>query len=336
MTEVTVLVLYYSRGGRTAALARQAARGVESAGAAALLRTVPPVTAATAANLPAVPADGPPYAELDDLKNADALLLGSPTRFGNMAAPLKHFLDSTSELWLAGHLADKPAGVFTSSSSAHGGQESTLLSMQLPLLHHGMRILTHGNPGALATGGIGTALAPIYVAHARGVVLRVYAGETRPLLQGARLTSWELTQAGVPVTLLADGAAASLMASGHVDMVLVGADRIAANGDVANKIGTLALAVLAHHHRIPFVVAAPRSTIDPRTETGVDIPIEQRAPDEVLAIGGVRVGAEGVAVHNPSFDVTPAALVTHYITDRGIEHAPFRLDVSCVKIPPPA
>ena len=134
MKPTTVLVLYYSRGGRTAALARQAARGVESAGAVARLRTVPPVTAATTASLPPVPADGPPYVELDDLEEADGLLLGSPTRFGNMAAPLKHFLDSTSELWLSGRLADKPAGVFTSSSSAHGGQESTLLSMQLPLL----------------------------------------------------------------------------------------------------------------------------------------------------------------------------------------------------------
>lgn len=143
MTPPTVLVLYYSRGGRTAALARQAALGVESAGAVACLRTVPPVTRATAeiAELPTVPAEGPPYVELDDLKTADGLLLGSPTRFGNMAAPLKYFLDSTSELWLAGSLADKPAGVFTSSSSPHGGQESTLLSMQLPLLHHGMLIV---------------------------------------------------------------------------------------------------------------------------------------------------------------------------------------------------
>lgn len=141
MKEATVLVLYYSRGGRTAALARQAARGIESAGAVARLRTVPPVGAATAATLPSVPPDGPPYAELEDLVEADGLLLGSPTRFGNMAAPLKYFLDSTSELWLAGRLADKPAGVFTSSSSAHGGQESTLLSMQLPLLHHGMLIV---------------------------------------------------------------------------------------------------------------------------------------------------------------------------------------------------
>jgi NAD(P)H dehydrogenase (quinone) len=137
----TILVLYYSRGGRTAALARQAARGVESAGAVAQLRTVPPVATATSSPLPPIPEDGPPYVELDELSESDGLLLGSPTRFGNMAAPLKHFLDSTSELWLSGRLADKPAGVFTSSSSPHGGQESTLLSMQLPLLHHGMVIV---------------------------------------------------------------------------------------------------------------------------------------------------------------------------------------------------
>jgi NAD(P)H dehydrogenase (quinone) len=137
----TVLVLYYSRGGRTAALARQAARGVESAGAIARVRTVPPVAATTTTAEPPVSEDGPPYAELADLVEADGLLLGSPTRFGNMAAPLKYFLDSTSELWLAGELVNKPAGVFTSTSSAHGGQESTLLSMMLPLLHHGMLIV---------------------------------------------------------------------------------------------------------------------------------------------------------------------------------------------------
>ena len=137
----TILVLYYSRGGRTAALARHAARGVESTGAIARLRTVPPVAPTTTSAEPPVPGDGPPYAELADLGEADGLLLGSPTRFGNMAAPLKHFLDSTSELWLAGRLVDQPAGVFTASSSAHGGQESTLLSMTLPLLHHGMLLV---------------------------------------------------------------------------------------------------------------------------------------------------------------------------------------------------
>lgn len=145
MTSATILVLYYSRGGRTGALARQAARGVESAGGIARVRTVPAVIPMTSSselpNEPPVPAEGPPYAELADLVETDGLLLGSPTRFGNMAAPLKQFLDSTSELWLAGKLVDKPAGVFTASSSAHGGQESTLLSMMLPLLHHGMLLV---------------------------------------------------------------------------------------------------------------------------------------------------------------------------------------------------
>jgi len=141
VTQPSILILYYSRGGRTAALARQAARGVESAGGVAQLRTVPPVAATTVTATPPVPEDGAPYVEIADLIEADGLLLGSPTRFGNMAAPLKHFLDSTSELWLKGTLVDKPAGVFTSTSSPHGGQESTLLSMQLPLLHHGMVVV---------------------------------------------------------------------------------------------------------------------------------------------------------------------------------------------------
>jgi NAD(P)H dehydrogenase (quinone) len=141
VTQPSILILYYSRGGRTAALARQAARGVESAGGIARLRTVPPVAATTLTATPPVPEDGAPYVEIADLVAADGLLLGSPTRFGNMAAPLKHFLDSTSELWLKGALVDKPAGVFTSTSSPHGGQESTLLSMQLPLLHHGMVVV---------------------------------------------------------------------------------------------------------------------------------------------------------------------------------------------------
>jgi NAD(P)H dehydrogenase (quinone) len=141
VTQPLILILYYSRGGRTAALARQAARGVESAGGIARLRTVPPVAPTTITATAPVPADGAPYAEIADLVAANGVLLGSPTRFGNMAAPLKHFLDSTSELWLKGALVDKPAGVFTSTSSPHGGQESTLLSMQLPLLHHGMLIV---------------------------------------------------------------------------------------------------------------------------------------------------------------------------------------------------
>jgi NAD(P)H dehydrogenase (quinone) len=138
VSEIEILVLYYSRSGRTAALARQCARGVEAAGAAARVRTVPPVSTTTEATAAEIPAEGPPYARPSDLEECHGLLLGSPTRFGNMAAPLKYFLDSTGDLWLAGALADKPAGVFTSTSSAHGGQETTLLSMVLPLIHHGM------------------------------------------------------------------------------------------------------------------------------------------------------------------------------------------------------
>jgi methylthioribose-1-phosphate isomerase len=181
-----------------------------------------------------------------------------------------------------------------------------------PLLPDGARVLTHCNAGALATAGIGTALAPVYVAVRERRAVRVFADETRPLLQGSRLTAWELERAGVPVTVLPDGAAASLLASGAVDLVLVGADRIAANGDVANKIGTYGVALAARHHGVPFYVAAPTSTLDPHTPDGAAIPIEHRSPDELLRIDG-----GGVEAHNPAFDITPAAFVTGYITDRG-------------------
>lgn len=191
------------------------------------------------------------------------------------------------------------------------------------LLRAGMTVLTHCNAGALATAGMGTALAPVYTLHARGDAIRVFADETRPLLQGARLTAWELDRAGIPVTLLTDGMAASVMRDGVVDAVLVGADRIAANGDVANKIGTYGLAVLARHHGIPFYVCAPRSTLDVATLNGDAIEIEQRDGDEVRSFGGTPTAPSGVAVHNPAFDVTPAALVTAIVTDAGIFHPPF-------------
>ena len=170
MTDVTILVLYYSRGGRTAALARQVARGVESAGAVAKVRTVPPVAPTTIATDPPVPPDGPPYVELADLAEADGLLLGSPTRFGNMAAPLKHFLDSSSAEWASGTLAGKPAGVFTSTSTMHGGQETTLLSMMLPLLHHGMLLvgIPYTEPALTRTTGGGSPYGASHVAGATG------------------------------------------------------------------------------------------------------------------------------------------------------------------------
>jgi methylthioribose-1-phosphate isomerase len=191
------------------------------------------------------------------------------------------------------------------------------------LLRGGMSVLTHCNAGALATAGIGTALAPIYVMHARGEQVHVFANETRPLLQGARLTAWELDRAGVAVTLLTDGMAASVMREGRVDAVLVGADRIAANGDVANKIGTYGVAVLARHHDIPFYVLAPRSTLDPASPTGAAVHIELRDAGEVRSLGGMLTAPAGVAVHNPAFDITPASLVTAIVTDAGVYHPPY-------------
>lgn len=181
------------------------------------------------------------------------------------------------------------------------------------LLPANARILTHCNAGSLATGFFGTALGVVYAAAEQGKVERVYADETRPVGQGARLTSWELSRAGVPVTLICDNMAASLMGAGKVDAVIVGADRIAANGDTANKIGTYGVAVLAKHHSIPFYVAAPTSTIDASLESGDQIPIEQRDPAEVLPNP-----IQGVDVWNPAFDVTPATLVTAIITEHGV------------------
>ena len=193
-----------------------------------------------------------------------------------------------------------------------------------PLIGDGSRVLTHCNAGALATGGIGTALAPVYVAASEGRKVCVLATETRPLLQGSRLTAWELTRAGIPVTVITDGAAASRMRDGGVDLCIVGADRVVANGDFANKVGTYSLAVLARHHGIPFYVAMPSSTMDPSLASGADITIEERDPTEVSTLGDRRVAAEHAAIGNAAFDVTPAEFVTAFITDQGMVLPPYR------------
>ncbi len=190
------------------------------------------------------------------------------------------------------------------------------------LITPGMGILTHCNAGALATGGLGTATAPIYVAQQQGKRPHVYADETRPLLQGARLTAYELQRSGVAVTLLCDNMAATLLAGGDVQLVLVGCDRVARNGDTANKIGTYGLAVLAHHFGIPFYVCGPSSTLDAATATGRDIVVEQRPAGEVTTAWYRHpMAPQGCAVLNPSFDVTPHHLITGYITERGIRQA---------------
>jgi methylthioribose-1-phosphate isomerase len=186
-----------------------------------------------------------------------------------------------------------------------------------------VRILTHCNTGPLAAGQFGTALGVVQAAHHADRPIHVWVDETRPYLQGARLTTWELAQAGVPHTLIADVAAGHLMAHGEVDVVLVGADRIAANGDTANKVGTYALAVLAARHGIPFYVVAPTTSVDLATATGADIPIEERAADEVSSFRGVRIAPTGTDVRNPAFDETPAELITGIVTEEGVVRAPY-------------
>lgn len=193
----------------------------------------------------------------------------------------------------------------------------------LALFEDGMGVLTHCNAGGLATSKYGTALAPFYLALEQGMKLKVFADETRPVLQGARLTAFELQQAGVDVTLITDNMAGHVMSKGWVQAVIVGTDRVAANGDVANKIGTYSVAVLAKAHGIPFYVACPMSTIDLSTPSGDDIPIEERHPDEVTFGFGRRTAPQGVSVYNPAFDVTPHDLVTAIITEKGIVRAPY-------------
>ena len=190
------------------------------------------------------------------------------------------------------------------------------------------RILTHCNAGALATGGYGTALGVIRAAHSQGKVAMVYADETRPLLQGSRLTAYELVKDGIPVTVQTDGMAASLMAAGQVDLVVVGCDRMAANGDFANKIGTYGLAVLAHYHGVPFYTALPSSTVDLSIPDGSGIVIEQRAGDEVTHFAGHQVAPTEAAVYNPAFDVTPHHLLTGVITEKGVIRPPFQVNLA--------
>ena len=193
----------------------------------------------------------------------------------------------------------------------------------MELVHDGDTILTHCNAGGLATSEYGTALAVMFAAHEAGKQISVYADETRPLLQGARLTTWELMQEGIDVTLICDNMAAQVMKEGKIDCVIVGADRIAANGDAANKIGTYGLAILAKEHKIPFYVAAPTSTLDMTLATGDMIPIEQRGVEEITEGFGKRTAPKNVAVYNPAFDVTPARLIDGIITEYGVARKPY-------------
>ena len=211
----------------------------------------------------------------------------------------------------------------TRTCRAIGEHGVALLEKLVPKESGAIPVLTHCNAGGLCSVQYGTALAPIYTGAERGMKFHVFADETRPLLQGSRITAYELQRNGVPVTVLCDNMAASIMAQGKIAAVIVGADRIAANGDVANKIGTLGVAILARHFNIPFFVAAPMSTVDPALSSGSDIPIEQRDPAEVTAAWGRATAPPGISVLNPAFDVTPAHLVSAIITEKGVLTAPY-------------
>lgn len=219
---------------------------------------------------------------------------------------------------IAHALADAAAALYTEDLAIN----RAIGAAGAPLVRDGARVMTHCNAGALATAGHGTALGVIRSARDAGKSISVIANETRPYLQGARLTAWEMVQERIPVTLVADNMAGHLMQRGAVDLIVVGADRVAANGDTANKIGTYTLAVLAARHRIPFYIAAPLSTIDRSIADGAGIPIEERGAAEVLGFQGLRWAPEGVQVANPAFDVTPAELITGLITERGVLQRP--------------
>jgi methylthioribose-1-phosphate isomerase len=227
--------------------------------------------------------------------------------------------------------ASDPAAEAAAMAAEDIDRNRRLGAIGAALLPEGSRVLTHCNTGALACVGYGTALGVIRAAHDAGQRPTVWVDETRPVLQGSRLTAWELDRLGIPATVVVDAAAGSLMARGDVDCVIVGADRIAANGDVANKVGTYSLAVLARHHGLPFYVAAPVSTIDMECRSGAAIPVEERRAEEIACVGGRRVAPSGVAVANPAFDVTPAALVTAIVTEGGVATAPYPRSLADVK-----
>jgi len=263
---------------------------------------------------------------VEDMSRARSLLVSSRPTAVNLAVAADRVLDAGRRASEGGHKREVREAALAEARAIQREEEASCLEIgrrgAVLVPEHG-NILTHCNTGALATGGIGTALGVIATAHATGKRLHVWVTETRPLWQGARLTSWELQRLGIPMTLVADGAVGSLMARGLVDLAIVGADRIAANGDTANKIGTYPIAALADHNDIAFVVAAPRSTVDLSTQDGSGIVVEDRDEEEVTRPLGLDIAPKGTHAANPAFDVTPASLIDAIVTEAGVVHPPF-------------
>jgi methylthioribose-1-phosphate isomerase len=293
-------------------------RGAPAIGVAAAMGIARGALDSKAPNVEALRTD---FAEI-----AKALAATRPTAvnlfwaIGRMTRTFEHWASSGASLEAIGKALVDEAQAIHDEDVANNRAMGRLGAELLPA---SCCVLTHCNAGALATAGYGTALGVIRAAVESGKRLRVLADETRPFLQGARLTAWELWKDNIDVTLIADNMAGAFMRKGLIDAVVVGADRIAANGDVANKIGTYSLAVLAHQHGIPFYVAAPISTLDFNIPDGSHIPIEERDPSEVTHAGGVRVAPEGVRAFNPAFDVTPHAFVAAIVTERGVARTPY-------------
>lgn len=291
-------------------------RGAPTIGVAAAYGLLIAANLSAARNIPSL---------LADLESAAALLRGTRPTAVNLPWALDTVLAAARRAATSSSLQDVKEAVHDQAQRID--RENRQANERMgeygsQLLRDGMNILTHCNAGPLAAGGIGTALGVIYTAHRQGKHLRIWVDETRPVLQGARLTTWELGRWGVPYTLIADSAAASLMRAGCVDAIITGADRIAANGDVANKIGTYGLATLAHAHNTPFYVAAPTSTFDLNIPNGESIKIEERPAHEITHHGGKRLTPQDAMVYNPAFDVTPACLINAIITEVGLIYPP--------------
>jgi methylthioribose-1-phosphate isomerase len=300
------------------AIRRLAVRGAPAIGVAAAYALVLAMAGAGAE---------PPAAQRDRFEAAAALLAATRPTAVNLRWALERGRRVLEETLAAGRGTELPAALLAWARELHERDVATnrrIGAHGAELFARGDRVLTHCNTGALATAGYGTALGVIRSAWESGRLAEVWVDETRPLLQGARLTAWELRKLGIPHRLVTDSSAGSLLTRDLVDRIVVGADRIAANGDTANKIGTYVLAVLAARHGVPFYVAAPLSTVDPATATGADIPIEERAADEVTDVFGTRIAPAETAAANPAFDVTPAELITAIVTEAGVLRAPYR------------
>ncbi len=319
--------------GETKVLSLMAVEQVHEAIRSLRVRGAPAIGGAAAYGMclagEALPPDADPAQALAALREARDYLAGARPTAVNLFWALDRMLQAaaafaaTERAFSAGDLRVELRREADAIRSEDAAMCRAIGAHGLEALGDATAVMTHCNAGRLATMGIGTALAPVYLAAEGGRRIHVYSNETRPLLQGARITSWELSEAGLPVTLITDSMAAHVMREGRVQAVIVGADRVAANGDVANKIGTYGLALLAKAHGLSFYVAAPSSTVDFGTPTGAEIHIEERLPDEVRRLAGKPIAPSGVEVLNPAFDVTPAALISGIVTERGVALAPY-------------